>query len=89
MRFVGPLLAVEIHRRVADEPPEQQVVVQLFHQHAFAANRVQHVQQKRPQKLRVQSVELRRQLFQCPAGLSREGRNPVRSCSASGELRDS
>jgi hypothetical protein len=47
------------------------------------------VQQKRPQKLRVQSVELRRQLFQCPAGLSREGRNPVRSCSASGELRDS
>ena len=47
------------HRRVpdrvihvqADKPAEQQVVVQLLHQHPLAANRVQHLQQQGPQQL--------------------------------------
>jgi len=35
----------------AYEPAEQQVVVELFHQHPFAAHRVQRLQQKRSQQL--------------------------------------
>jgi len=33
------------------EPAEQQVVVELFHQHPFAAHRVQRLQQERSQQL--------------------------------------
>ena len=35
----------------ADEPPEQQVVLQLLHQQPFAAHGVQCLQQQRPQQL--------------------------------------
>ena len=35
----------------ADEPAEQQVVVELFHQQPFAPDRVQHLQQQGPQQL--------------------------------------
>ena len=35
----------------AHEPSEQQVILQLFHQQPFTANRVQHLQQQRPQQL--------------------------------------
>ena len=33
------------------EPPEQQVVIELFHQQPLASHRVQHLQQQRPQQL--------------------------------------
>lgn len=56
----------------ADEPAEEQVVLQFFHQQPLAAHGVQHLQQQRAQQLfrrhrgtsdrRVERVELRRQL---------------------------
>ena len=38
-------------RVLPHEPAEQQVVIHLFHQQSFAADRVQHLQQLRPQQL--------------------------------------
>ena len=35
----------------SNEPAEQQVVIELLHQHPFAAHRVQQLQQKRTQQL--------------------------------------
>ena len=59
-----------VHRQ-ADEPAEQQVVIQLLHQLALRAHRVERLQQQRPQQLlgrdrrpavvRVELVERRRQ----------------------------
>ena len=56
------------------EPPEQQVVIQLFHQQPLTSHRIQHLQQQRPQQLlgcdrrpsrsRIEPIELRRELFQ-------------------------
>ena len=39
-----------IHRQ-ADKPAEQQVVIQLLHQLPFRADRVERLQQQRPQQL--------------------------------------
>ena len=62
----------------ADEPAEEQVVVELFHQQALRADRVEGLQQQRPQQLlgrdagpahlAVQPVEQRRELGQGPVG---------------------
>lgn len=57
--FQQPVPILAEHRRhphpiihsQADEPAEQQVVIQLLHQHPLASNRVQHLQQQRPQQL--------------------------------------
>ena len=34
-----------------DEPPKQQVVLQLLHQHPLTAHRIQHLEQQRPQEM--------------------------------------
>src|SRR6266496_2974224 len=65
-----PNLVVHVQ---AHEPAEQHVVLQLLHQHPFAAHRVKHLQQQRPQQPlrrdrrsphpRIQLVKSRRQLL--------------------------
>src|SRR5258706_7197473 len=66
-----PNLVVHVQ---ADEPAEQHVVLQLLHQHPFAAHRVEHLQQQRAQQplrrdrrapdSRIQLVKARRQLLE-------------------------
>ena len=41
---------VPLRRVQTDKPAEQQVVIHLFHQQALAADRIQHLQQLRPQQ---------------------------------------
>ncbi len=63
-----------IIRREPDEPTEQQIVVELFHQLPFRAHRVERLQQQRPQQplwrdrrpsvSRVKLVEVSRQSVQ-------------------------
>ena len=63
-----------IHRQ-ADKPAEQQIIVKLLHQLPLGADRIEGLKQQRPQQLlrrdgrasqlRVQTLELRRQDFQC------------------------
>ncbi len=58
----------------SDEPAEQQVVVELLHQQPLAANRIEHLQQQRPEQPlrsdrrpalgRIQAVEFCRHLRQ-------------------------
>jgi len=74
-----PVSILAEHRRIPhlivdrqpNEPPEQQAVVQLFHQQPFTALSVQSLQQQRPQQLfrrnrrlprvRIQTIEVLRQ----------------------------
>jgi hypothetical protein len=69
-----------IVRRQPDEPAEQQIVVELFHQLPFRAHRVQRLQQqcsqqplrrdRRPSFARIESIERPRQLLQARSGWS-------------------
>jgi hypothetical protein len=57
-RFQQPVAVVREHRRMpdlsidrqADEPAEQQIVVDLLHQHPLGTHREERLQQRRPQQ---------------------------------------
>src|SRR6185437_8480630 len=50
VKTVGCHTGHRLVRRKPHEPPEQQVVFQLFHQHPLAAHRVKHLQKQSPQQ---------------------------------------